>query len=205
MPQNARILGLAALVAAFLAGGCVSETTDGAKTPELAACETAKPAAGWTYPAGPYGTDVGKRFEDFKLSDCDGKDVAFADVLGDARLVLFNVGSGWCQPCLDETKHLENDVYRKHCKAGLRIVQVLYQDENSLPAPKAFCRAWRDKHKLTFPVLVDPLFNTQKYFDNAQKQTPLNMLVDASGTIRYRRTGQVPADLDAEITKLLAE
>ncbi len=198
-----RLSAICALV--LVAAGCASD--DGASAdgdPLRPACVTGKPPADWTYPAGAYGTGVGDVVESFTLPDGDGTDVAFSDVLGDAQLVLLNIGSGWCQPCIDETEHLENDVYRKHCAAGLRVVQVLYQDEQSRPPPKLFVRQWRDRFGLTFPVLQDALFETEKFFSSAASQTPLNLLVDRAGVIRYRRAGEVPADLDAALAELLA-
>jgi len=188
---------------AVCASGCAtSPEPEAAETQTLPACTTAAPPATWSYPAGPYGKLVGDRFEDLSLFDCDGKQVAFSEILGDAKVVLFNVGSGWCQPCIDEAKELE-PLYRTRCGKGLRVVQVLFQDEDGLPAPKAFCRDWRKKFGMSFPVLVDPLFKTQRYFEASQ--TPLNLLVDHTGTIRMQATGQVPPDLNVRIDQLLAE
>ena len=127
--------------------------------------------------------------------------MAFSDVLANSELVLFNVGAGWCQPCIEETRVLDDEVFRPFCARGLRVVQVLFQDEESGPATKLFCRQWRETFGLSFPVLVDPLFVTESYFDAAQ--TPLNMLIDSEGTIRFRQTGTVPADLTERIDALL--
>ncbi len=161
-----------------------------------------EPQAGWSYPPGPYGSgQVGEKLEAFELEDCDGRKVRFADVLGAGQMTLMTVGAGWCQPCIEETKELEAAVHARFCGRGLRIVQVLFQDEQSRPATKFFCRQWRDRFGLRFPVVVDPLFTTERYLSAAQ--VPLNLLVDRDGVVRLRTTGEVPHDFVARIDALL--
>lgn len=156
---------------------------------------------GWTYPPGPYGGEVGATFAEFDLEDCDGNPLAFGDVLSEAELVLVSVGAGWCQPCIEESETLEAEIHAPFCARGLRVVQVLFQDAESLPATKLFCREWRERFGLRFPVVVDPLFTFEQYFESAQ--TPLNLLVDRDGVIRFRSTGVVPQDLPDRIDGLL--
>jgi len=126
---------------------------------------------------------------DFVLQDCDGQEVAFRDLLSRADLVLFNVGAGWCQPCIVESRTLEADVFQPLCKRGLAVVQVLFEDAEARPATRFFCKSWRDNFGLTFPVLADPLFITRDYFQDTAAQTPLNLLVDGDGRIVYREVG----------------
>ena len=167
--------------------------------PVAAGCPVST-AAGFSYPSGPYGDAVGSTFANFSLADCDGKAVAFDGVLSGAQLVLLNVGAGWCQPCIEETAGLDS-LAGRFCARGLRIVQVLFQDEQSRPATKLFCGQWRARFGLTFPVLADPLFTMQQHL--SADQTPLNLLVDRGAVVRYRVTGVAPADLAARIDALL--
>ncbi len=161
---------------------------------------------GWTYPAGPYGTGVGDRVEDFTLNDCDGRAVRFGEVLAGSGLVLLNVAAGWCVPCMAETQTIEADVHRSYCPRGLRIVQVLFEDENGSPAGADFCKNWRAKFGLTFPVVVDPDFSTMKFFQGSiSGSTPLNLLVDPDAVVRYRAAGPVPSDFHERIEGLLPE
>ncbi len=164
-------------------------------------CSVTEAPAGFPYPTGPYGSDVGAVFEDLTLEDCDGTPVSFGSVLAGAELVLFNVGAGWCQPCIEESKTLEAAIFRPFCCRGLRAVQVLFQDEESRPATKLFCRQWKERFGISFPVLVDPLFSTQRLFDRGQ--TPLNLLIDSSGVIRYRETGTPAMGVPDRIDQLL--
>lgn len=52
-------------------------------------------------------------------------------------------------------------------------------------------------------MAIDPLFETSAYF--GRSATPLNMLIDRDGIIRYKVTARVPADLRDNIEALLAE
>jgi hypothetical protein len=157
-------------------------------------------------PEGPYGTEVGERFAPLSLSDCDGEDLALDALLCDpaTRLVLFTVGAGWCQPCIEETRYLvQSGFHLAYADRGLRIVQVLYEDEDAKRATRTFCRQWQEAYGMCFPVLVDPLFVTSAYFDRSA--TPVNMLIDRDAVIRYKVTAQNPADLEANVEALLEE
>jgi peroxiredoxin len=150
-----------------------------------------------------WGTTVGSVAHDLTIDDCDGEPVRFADIVAQSELTLFNVGAGWCEPCIEETETLDADIFRRFCGRGLRVVQVLYEDEGSNPITKLECRRWRDSFGLSFPVLSDTLFASGVYFEDALTQTPLNLLVSADGTIVYSSTGVAPADLDERIDALL--
>lgn len=178
-----------------------ADSSGPAQPPEGCGLEPA--AEDFTYPPGPYGISVDDRFADFTLEDCDGTAVSFAQLLSNARLVLFNVGAGWCQPCIEETERMEAEIFRPFCGRGLRVVQVLFQDQDSGPATSLFCGQWRDANGLSFPVLKDPLFTTSTYFQDPASQTPLNMLVDQDARIIYREVGTPGADLPQRIDTLL--
>jgi peroxiredoxin len=190
-----------AMGVAFAAGSCTPTeiAEESGALPETCRLSDAPPDL--VYPEGPYGGAVGDVFEDFSLKDCDGNEIQFADILAQAELVLFNVGAGWCQPCIEETEKLEAEIHRPFCERGLRVVQVLFQDEDGELPTTLFCKEWRDTYGLNFPVLLDPLFSTEAYFEAAQ--TPLNLLIDKEGRIVFRATGEAPADLPARIDELL--
>ena len=183
-------------------GSDAGESDVGLEDPVVGACGVAAPPSDFAYPAGPYGVGVGDTVEDLTLEDCDGNVVSLGGVLAHGELVLLNVGAGWCQPCIEETTTLNAHIFEPYCREGLRVVQVLFQDQNANPATKLFCREWREQYGLDFPVLVDPLFVTERYFDAVV--TPLNLLINADGTIVYRSEGEVPgAVLDEEIASRL--
>lgn len=170
-----------------------------------AECALTEPDPGWVYPAGPYGDEVGETFESFVFDDCDGNEVDFGDVLGQSQLTLISIGSGWCDPCIEESETLDADVFREFCPRGLQVVQVLFEDELSRPATKLFCSEWKERFAMSFPVVVDPLFVMGKYFESIESQTPINFLVDSSGEIVYKSLGTPAFDLPARIDELLSE
>lgn len=198
---------MGAMLVLALAAACgddrsAAERPDGGALP--AECLAQPTPPGWSYPAGPYGTNVGHTIAEFSLEDCDGNRVAFGDVLSEADLVLVTVGAGWCIPCIEESMTLEAETFEPFCARGLRIIDILFQDDQSNPATKLFCGQWRAQFGFSFPVLVDPLFTLEPYFGGpASTQTPLNLLVDRQGVIRWRTTGTAPADLNEQIELLL--
>ncbi len=165
------------------------------------ACGRAEPPADWTAPPGPYGANVGETLQSLTLDDCDGEAVELGAILASAELTLVSVGAGWCGPCIEESAALEPEFHRPFCGRGLAVVQILFQDDESFPATKLFCSQWRERFALELPVLVDPLFSTGRWFEAAQ--TPLNLLVDSSGVVRFRSSGTVPVDLADQIDALL--
>ncbi len=139
--------------------------------------------------------DVGDRLIDFSLDDCDGNPWKMSDAVRSAELTLINVGAGWCRPCREETEVLEEQVHAHFCGRGLRVVQVLYQDNNVTPATPTFCRGWREEFELEFPVLIDPAFTRSRWFEDELAQTPLNLLVDAEGRVLERFVGDSGIDV----------
>lgn len=169
-----------------------------------AECALQDTPADWVYPAGPYGAEVGDTLKDFELEDCLGNKLRLGDLLSQSELVLFNIGAGWCEPCIAESETLDAEIFRNFCGQGLRVVQVLFEDEVSRPASKFFCSQWSDRFTLSFPVLVDPLFVTSEYFASVDSQTPINFLVAPSGEILFKEVGTPAADLPDRIDALLA-
>jgi hypothetical protein len=224
MNMMTRVPGLSlacALAVGSAAGGCGGESpygsaidtdapppaapgpaADAGAPPGVPGCAY-EPASGSTYPPGPYGKTgaVGERFESFELEDCDGRRVRFGDVAASGEVTLLSVGAGWCVPCIEESKVLEATVHSPLCGRGLRVIQVLFQDEDSRPASKLFCRQWRERFGLKFPVLVDPLFITQRYL--GASPTPLNLAIDKTARVRMRTTGAIPHDFAARLEALL--
>ncbi len=202
--RAAIVLGVTSVLGACGSGESGDDSDGGiANIEPPAECALTGPPPGWTYPSGPYGQEVGDVFENLTLDDCDGNPVTFGDILSESELVLFNIGAGWCAPCIEESEKLDANVFRAYCGRGLRVIQVLFEDDQSRPATKFFCNEWRSRYTLSFPVVVDPLFKTEKYFSSVQSQTPVNFLIDSSGTIVFKETGTPAAELPQRIDQLL--
>lgn len=196
-------LACVVLLAAACGGDAASTDARPVNIEPPAECRLNAPSPGWTYPLGPYGGELGDTFADLTVKDCDGNAFRFGDVLAQAELVLFNIGAGWCEPCVTETLTLDQQVFREFCPRGLRVVQVLFEDEDSDIPSTLFCKQWRNTFSLSFPVLIDQLFVTEQYFTSVASQTPINFLIAPDGEIVFKSTGEPPADLTQRIDQLL--
>lgn len=162
-----------------------------------------------------YGTDVGQRLADsgsFELIDCEGNPFSLADFMcereggGYNAGVLLNLGAGWCGPCQEETLEFP-EVYEEYHSRGIEIVQVMFQDWDAQAPTRSFCSDWSEGQwrtgadgsvqdvgvRLHFPVLLDQINDwTSIYLQDPQSATPVNILIDANGNIRWKLEGQQP-------------
>jgi thiol-disulfide isomerase/thioredoxin len=171
-----------------------------------------------------YGTEVGQRMDNNNnqlLSTCEGEPVEFADFMcaredgKNNRAILVNIGAGWCLPCQEETLEFP-ELYDEFHPQGFELVQVLFQDWEALAPTSGFCCDWASGDwsggiqgiALDFPIVVDQVFDWGSiYLQDPQSATPVNMLIDANGNIRWMLTGQKPPleVLRAQIELILQE
>ena len=123
---------------------------------------------------------VGQPFPEFDLptlGDPPGR-ATRADVAGDVRLV--NVWATWCPTCLAE----HGELMRIRRATGLSIIGVNYKDDS------AEARAWLARHGDPYDFnVVDAAGDLG--VDLGVYGAPETFLVDAGGTIRYKRVGEV--------------
>jgi hypothetical protein len=141
---------------------------------------------------GNVGNSIGDAFEGFAFTSCDGTEEVTQASLPAGRPLLFNVSTGWCGPCREETPRFEA-FYEQH-PDQVSIVQVLYQDNSSNPPGPTFCDEWVHSFgaPLTYTVLIDPGGAAAGYFDNPSAQMPLNLVVDPDGCVASRWVGTPP-------------
>jgi len=149
------------------------------------------------------GVAVGQRLESFSLETCDGEPLSLEQLHGGAEALLINVAAGFCIPCAEESATLEAKVFRAYCGRGLRVAQILFADDLARPTTSLFCGQWRDRYGLSFPVLKDPLFSSEALYGGELVETPLNIIVDRDGVVRYRSSGDVDPDLTTPIEEVL--
>lgn len=164
---------------------------------------------------GGYGSKVGERLANnagLRLVDCEGREVELADFLCERENgrhnagVLVNIGAGWCGPCQSETLEFP-ELYAEYHDRGIELVQVLFQDWSAQAPTQGFCRDWSVGNwrvgdgtqsqdvgvEIGFPVLLDQVNDwTSIYLQDPQSATPVNMLIDANGNIRWKTEGQLP-------------
>ncbi len=154
-----------------------------------------------------YGTEVGQRIANNTtalLETCDGTQVQLADYMcaredcTNNRAILINIGAGWCLPCQEETLEFP-ELYDEYHDQGFELLQVMFQDWESLAPTSGFCEEWQSGEwadgslTLEFPVIIDQVFDWGSiYLQDPQSATPVNMLIDANGHIRWKLTGQKP-------------
>jgi cytochrome c biogenesis protein CcmG, thiol:disulfide interchange protein DsbE len=138
---------------------------------------------------------VGKRAPAFKVKDLNGVTRTLSDYQG--KIVLLNFSATWCGPCRMEAAHLERgwDYYRKR---GVAVVTVLTADRGDIMANG---RGWRDRFRLTFPVLVDTDDTARKRYQ--VRSFPTNLIIDARGIVRYHEPGFDPAALDGMLNRVI--
>ena len=123
---------------------------------------------------------IGQPFPDFDLPTLavPPRRATAADIAGEVRLV--NVWATWCPTCLAE----HGELTRIGTESGLSIVGVNYKDDPDQ------ARAWLDRHGDPYDFnVVDAAGDLG--VDLGVYGAPETFIVDAGGTIRYKRVGEV--------------
>ena len=216
MTKQHTTLSLLALCAALVASACNSSDPPGpapmdagvdASSGDVDAGGDAVDGGGLscTYPDAPYGTRVGAKLEPFTLPQCDGTPYSFAnEEFCAARFTVISIAAGWCMPCRYESANLTTRVTEAYRDRGVRVIQVLVQDDMYRAADGAFCEGWVSMYGLTNIELTDADGTTQIYFPGGS--LPSTIIVDSTGTIVWRENGAAMwlGTLTAKLDMLLA-
>jgi thiol-disulfide isomerase/thioredoxin len=150
-------------------------------------------------PTDGFATRVGSKFRPLTLDQCDGTPYSiYNEDFCSARFTVFGIAAGWCNPCIYESMQLPA-LQAEYEPQGVRIIQVMYQDEDYRAASNAYCQAWVDRFGLTNVELNDPAQKTQIYFPDGA--LPSTVIIDSTGTIVYRENG-ASSNLSSLRTKL---
>jgi len=131
---------------------------------------------------------------DLKFTALDGKEVDLAKLRG--KVVLVDFWATWCGPCRMEIPNVVNTYKKLHDK-GFDIVGI------SLDSDKTKLLDYTKQAGMTWPQYFDG-----KVWENKLSSTygvqgiPTMWLVDKKGFVR---TTEARADLEGQVTKLLAE
>lgn len=107
----------------------------------------------------------------FVLTGLDGQKWTLRDLRG--KVVLVNFWATWCPPCRKEMPDLDA-LYKKYKSQGFVVLAI--SDEQA-PAIKAFLQ----KHKVSYPILLDPGDVVHKRFD--VMGIPKSYLYDRDGKL----------------------
>lgn len=116
--------------------------------------------------------------QDGSLAEEELRVINLSDFSDKAKIILFNVSAGWCNPCRDETQGF-TDLMRNYGDKGLVIVQTIFDsDEKGQKPTRAFLNRWIEQLTPAASACgIDPGRNSILY--NTAGTTPLNMILDA--------------------------
>lgn len=126
-----------------------------------------------------------------------GARVEPADYAG--RIVIVNFWNQDCPPCRREMPLLQSESVRLR-RRGVTVIGVLYVGGN-WPNDRDAARGFLDRFGITYPNVLDESSELARRFGIAG--IPSTIVVDRSGTMRFRILGRVRAgDLDELLGKL---
>jgi peroxiredoxin len=126
---------------------------------------------------------VGEIAPNFTLTGDRGDSVRLASLRG--KVVLLFWYAPWSEACAREVAELEKDFARKYRPRDLQVIGIQVAAEGD---PLAAAKAYRARHGLTFPILIDVPAATLRQLGPGAG-VPQVALVDRAGRIRYSDTG----------------
>ncbi len=175
------VLGCSSGRGDFGGGDAAAPAPDSGSTTPTDLC-----AAG--YPAGPYGTGVGKvvnsglawkgylpgvstisTITPHDLFDCDGSKGIDA--------IVFDVSAEWCAACQSQATNTPQLV-SQYDQLGIRVVTLVVQDASEAPATTSTALDWRQQYGLTgITVAADPAFSFAP-LNQTSVTLPVTIVVD---------------------------
>ncbi len=140
-------------------------------------------------PQTPTTLQVGDTVTNFTAQDQNNQDVSLYDYSG--NVILFNFSADWCGPCNAEAPHLET-LYDEYKSRGFQVITLLISGNPN---------AWALLHNLSYPVLNDN--DETIWADYGEGAVPLNIIVDRTNVIRYKRAGFYESEIRAIIEQYL--
>ena len=136
-------------------------------------------ASSGTAGAAAIGTVVGMRAPSIELPTLKGEMVELDSLRG--KVVLVNFWATWCGPCLMEMPSMER-LYRQFGRDQLEILAVSSDFEGA-----AVVQPYVDRLRLTFPILLDPQFQTNITYQVTG--IPTSIIIDRDGIITHKLFG----------------
>lgn len=129
--------------------------------------------------AGIQPTRAGMKAPNFSLEDLKGKKSQLRDYRG--KVVFLNFWATWCGPCKEEMPSME-ELWRQFKDKDFVFLAVSV-DYAGAKAAKEFI----EKHRYTFPVLVDPKSEVLDLFQVTR--IPTTLVIDKKGMIIGKAVG----------------
>jgi hypothetical protein len=174
--------------------------TDAAVTPETSTDgDGTSNACTLGYPAGPYGTGVGKvvnpgfTWQGYlpgatTVTTVTPNDVFDCDGSKGINALVFDVAASWCAACQSQAAN-QNQLSSQEEALGIHVVTLVVQDSSMAPATTATAQSWKDQYTLTgVTVCADPSFSFAP-LNQSQVQLPVTVIVDPR-TMRIMKVEQ---------------
>ncbi|SDN00571.1 Peroxiredoxin [Fictibacillus solisalsi] len=123
---------------------------------------------------------------DFMLKTLDGRKVTLLQFKG--KTVFLNFWASWCPPCQAEMPEMER-FYKENSQKPIEILSVHLTSEDSVQAARAFA----NKHKLTFPILLDETGEVSKRFHVVT--LPTTFVISPQGRIVQQHIGPLNREM----------
>jgi peroxiredoxin len=141
---------------------------------------------------------AGKPAPAFVLASLSGQKHKLADYRG--KIVVLSFLTSWSGLCDQQAALLEKEFWQKYRKRGVVVIGV---DAGEREAPAQKAQQFRNRHGLTYPILVD--HGNQVLRRYRVLAFPTSVVIDRKGTVRLTQTGFHPADLAAVVGRLTSQ
>jgi hypothetical protein len=161
--------------------------SNGTDTSGAGDSETETGAGEPSYPAGPYGTEVGDVVENLTFVDGDDNPVELEMFYGGPQRALFLFGTGaWCGVCIDEAQALTPTLASQSDKVV--PLGVLYEDALAEPPTAAVAKGYNNAVD-AFEFVADPTQRFNDFFDPAGALPRVLLIDTATMTLVYKTQG----------------
>lgn len=134
--------------------------------------------------------DVGDSPE-LEVVTLQGEEVSLDDYRG--QVLLVDLWATWCAPCR-RSMPFYSRLYEEHQSSGFEILAI------SVDEDRRAVEAFRRRHELSFPIVVDADGEAAALF--GPPAMPTAYLIDRRGQVRYRHVGFSDRDKQAFEEKL---
>lgn len=144
---------------------------------------------------------IGDQAPDFTLEEFNtGEPVSLSQYLG-KKVVMLEFWATWCDICKIEMPRLAKE-YEAYKDKGYVLLGITLSRGDKKDRDKI--QALRDKHNLTYPLLLDTEFDVATKVYGLSGPIPLKAIIDCQGAIRYTHVGDY-ADGISEVPFVLDE
>lgn len=140
------------------------------------------------------GIPNGAKAPDFELKTTDGKVIKLSDYKG--KPVMLNFFATWCPPCRAEMPALQ-EVYAEYESKGFVIIAVNLNESNLA------VNSFRDKYKLTFPIVIDTDDRVSRTYEIVP--LPTSYFINKDGVVVGKWTGEISKDKLTSYAKMLTQ